>query len=512
MGLVDSPGRTLQGSSVRFTHLETVRDYASKFPDRTVDIDALRADYDPVALFGRDAIEITPTAFGTNAPSPCHSRTSSRPATAKNSASLTMIPPCSSRRGVSTLRLISPTGSSNSLTSVGKRSDSCEAAGSRWCSRIHSRASTPSTRSATRSRNRSRLHQGLRGKAATREATELLEAVGIPDARRRVNEYPHQFSGGMQQRAVIAMALACEPEVLICDEPTTALDVTIQAQILDLLAELQEKRDLAMLFITHDMGVIAEVADRVNVMYAGEVVETADVNALFADPSHPYTRGLLQSILDDSPETGSKRSKETCRRRTSRRLPVGSRRGVRRRSTSVTRFIPSRFRSTTMETITPRACLLSPNTCRPRRRSPGTGDETRNGTEATPNEPRSEPEADADRDRRIDRDRRGRDDRRSRPANLLRRRRSVRRNAGQGRRWRHVRYPSRRDARPRRRVRLWQDDARANAPPTRGWMRPAARSGSTARTSRPSPATNSTSGDGTRRSSSRIPNRASTTE
>ncbi|PSQ43070.1 dipeptide/oligopeptide/nickel ABC transporter ATP-binding protein [Halobacteriales archaeon SW_7_68_16] len=141
-----------------------------------------------------------------------------------------------------------------------------------------------------------RLHQGMRGAAATDEAIELLEAVGIPDARRRVEEYPHQFSGGMRQRAVIAMALACDPELLICDEPTTALDVTIQAQILELLDALQRERGLSIVFITHDMGVIAEVSDRVNVMYAGEIVESAPVEALFENPRHPYTRGLLRSI------------------------------------------------------------------------------------------------------------------------------------------------------------------------------------------------------------------------
>ncbi|WP_327050709.1 ABC transporter ATP-binding protein [Halomicrococcus gelatinilyticus] len=147
-----------------------------------------------------------------------------------------------------------------------------------------------------------RLHQGLTGTEATEEAINLLEAVGIPDAGRRVKEYPHEFSGGMRQRAVIAMALACDPELLICDEPTTALDVTIQAQILELLQELQEERDLAIMFITHDMGVIAEIADRVNVMYAGEIVETAPVVELFENPRHPYTRGLLKSIPGNNPE------------------------------------------------------------------------------------------------------------------------------------------------------------------------------------------------------------------
>jgi peptide/nickel transport system ATP-binding protein len=141
-----------------------------------------------------------------------------------------------------------------------------------------------------------RLHQGLRGQEAREETINLLEAVSIPDARRRISEYPHEFSGGMRQRAVIAMALACQPELLICDEPTTALDVTIQAQILELLGDIQEERDLSIMFITHDMGVIAEVADRVNVMYAGELIEKAPVEELYNNPKHPYTRGLLESI------------------------------------------------------------------------------------------------------------------------------------------------------------------------------------------------------------------------
>jgi peptide/nickel transport system ATP-binding protein len=141
-----------------------------------------------------------------------------------------------------------------------------------------------------------RIHQGLRGREARERAIEHLEAVGIPDASRRVDEYPHQFSGGMQQRAVIAVALACDPDLLICDEPTTALDVTVQAQILDLLDDLQDEEDLAILFITHDMGVIEETTDRVNVMYAGEIVERAPVDELFEYPKHPYTQGLLASI------------------------------------------------------------------------------------------------------------------------------------------------------------------------------------------------------------------------
>ena len=141
-----------------------------------------------------------------------------------------------------------------------------------------------------------KVNRGITGRAATQEAINLLEAVGIPDAERRLGEYPHEFSGGMNQRAVIAMMLACEPEFLIVDEPTTALDVTIQAQILDLLKQLQEERNLSILFITHDMGVIADIADRVNVMYAGQIVESAPVESLFENPKHPYTQALIETI------------------------------------------------------------------------------------------------------------------------------------------------------------------------------------------------------------------------
>ena len=140
------------------------------------------------------------------------------------------------------------------------------------------------------------IHRDLSGAEATEQAEQLLKSVGIPDPERRLSEYPHQFSGGMQQRAVIALALACDPSVLICDEPTTALDVTIQAQILDLLDRLQREEDLSIVFITHDIGVIAQIADAVTVMYAGEVVEHAPVGRLFDDPKHPYTKGLLRSI------------------------------------------------------------------------------------------------------------------------------------------------------------------------------------------------------------------------
>ncbi len=138
-----------------------------------------------------------------------------------------------------------------------------------------------------------RLHQGLNRKAATARAIEMLEAVGIPAAKTRVHEYPHQFSGGMRQRVMIAMALACKPDVLIADEPTTALDVTVQAQIFDLISELRERTGTAVVLITHDMGAIAEMADRVAVMYAGRIVEEGSAAEVLQSPLHPYTQGLI---------------------------------------------------------------------------------------------------------------------------------------------------------------------------------------------------------------------------
>jgi oligopeptide/dipeptide ABC transporter ATP-binding protein len=141
-----------------------------------------------------------------------------------------------------------------------------------------------------------RIHRGMKGKAASGRALELLRMVGIPDPQRRLKAFPHELSGGMAQRVMIAMALACEPELLIADEPTTALDVTIQAQILDLMRNLRDETGTAIVLITHDLGVVAEMCDRVAVMYAGEIVEHADVTTLFRQPLHPYTKGLIGSI------------------------------------------------------------------------------------------------------------------------------------------------------------------------------------------------------------------------
>jgi peptide/nickel transport system ATP-binding protein len=141
-----------------------------------------------------------------------------------------------------------------------------------------------------------RAHRKISRRAATDVAVEMLKLVQIPDAERRVRDYPHQFSGGMRQRVMIAMALACQPKLLIADEPTTALDVTIQAQILELLDDMKIKLGMSIMLITHDMGVVAERAQRVVVMYAGKVVEEASVERLFAYPRHPYTQGLIRSI------------------------------------------------------------------------------------------------------------------------------------------------------------------------------------------------------------------------
>jgi peptide/nickel transport system ATP-binding protein len=152
-----------------------------------------------------------------------------------------------------------------------------------------------------------RAHRPLTRRAARSRAVELLELVGIPHAARRVDDYPHQFSGGMRQRVMIAMALALEPELIIADEPTTALDATVQAQILDLLRRLRDALGTALVLITHDLGVVADIADEVLVMYAGRVVESADRRALYYEPHHPYTKGLLESIPGAAGHSGALR-------------------------------------------------------------------------------------------------------------------------------------------------------------------------------------------------------------
>ncbi|PLY03860.1 MAG: peptide ABC transporter ATP-binding protein [Desulfuromonas sp.] len=151
------------------------------------------------------------------------------------------------------------------------------------------------------------LHERLSYQKALRKAVSLLEQVGVPDPQQRLDNYPHQLSGGLRQRVIIAMALACDPQILIADEPTTALDVTIQAQIMELLRQLQDRHQMAILLITHDLGIVAESADDVVIMYAGLIVEQTDVKSLFKNPSHPYTRGLLASL----PRTDDKRGRLT---------------------------------------------------------------------------------------------------------------------------------------------------------------------------------------------------------
>lgn len=142
------------------------------------------------------------------------------------------------------------------------------------------------------------LHKHMEKEAARKRAIELLDLVGIPEAEKRFKNYPHQLSGGMRQRVVIAIALSADPDILICDEPTTALDVTIQARILELIMDIQKKMKLSVIYITHDLGVVAKVADYVNVMYAGKIVEVGNVNEIFYEPKHPYTWGLLSSMPD----------------------------------------------------------------------------------------------------------------------------------------------------------------------------------------------------------------------
>ncbi|ERH10432.1 MAG: oligopeptide/dipeptide ABC transporter, ATP-binding protein, C-terminal domain protein [halophilic archaeon J07HX64] len=294
MRLVDSPGQILKGSSIRYRQTETVREYADSFSGRTANLSDAAREIEMDAAF--DQIDRVPQEFGYEQPADVpiedlvgggygpelglcdegdfvfvtEGETTQPGQIQEGFVEITALEGEARRlmRGGRIAMIFQdPLSSLNPVFTIGNQ--------------IKEALS---------------LHRDMQGAEATREAAELLEAVGIPDSRRRLKEYPHQFSGGMRQRAVIAMALACDPDVLICDEPTTALDVTIEAQILDLFAQLQAERDLAILFITHDMGVIANVADRVNVMYAGEMVEKADVDQLFDHPKHPYTQGLLESI------------------------------------------------------------------------------------------------------------------------------------------------------------------------------------------------------------------------
>lgn len=306
MGLVDAPGRVV-GGSVRFNDGATVERLAEQYPNRTIDVDALRTEYDVADCIERLLDQgVAPAEL-----------------TGGEQRHAGIDPVELAREDVVTMRSLVEGGFTDQLgiteedafvvcdtdggyvDTTHASEDAFRKLRGQGASMIFQDPLTslnPVYTVGNQIKEAIRLHQGLQGEAAHEEAIRLLEDVSIPDAHRRVEEYPHEFSGGMRQRAVIAMALACKPELLICDEPTTALDVTIQAQIIELLMEIQAERDLGIMFITHDMGVIAEIADRVNVMYAGELVEKAPVKELFDAPKHPYTQGLLESIPGRHPE------------------------------------------------------------------------------------------------------------------------------------------------------------------------------------------------------------------
>lgn len=302
MGLVDDPGKVLAGSSIQYTELNTVETFAEKFRKNTVNISKLSKEYDSDQLLA-DKVGKTAAELGYNDTE----QVGLAELAAHGYLDDTEIIDETDSIFITEGSTESPKGGFIELTRLGKKASRLMR-GKRTAMIFQDPLTSlnPVYTVGNQIKEALELHQNLKGKEATKAAVDLLESVGIPDSRRRLTEYPHQFSGGMRQRAIIAMALACDPDVLIADEPTTALDVTIQAQILELLQDLQQSKDLAIMFITHDMGVIAEISDMVNVMYAGEVVESTNVEDIFAQPKHPYTVGLLNSI--PARQTGDKLS------------------------------------------------------------------------------------------------------------------------------------------------------------------------------------------------------------
>jgi peptide/nickel transport system ATP-binding protein len=298
MGLIDSPGRVM-GGSIRFREPTTVDRMARRFPKRTVEVDELREEHDLVDLVERLLGEgYTASDLAGEEYAGVDGEGLVREG-AVDMADLVEDGYAAELGIVGEKAFVIRDGAEGYVEVTNAPKEGLRQLRGKGIAMIFQDPLTslnPVYTVGNQIKEALRLHRGMSGQQATDEAVRLLEAVSIPDARRRIDEYPHQFSGGMRQRAVIAMALACEPELLICDEPTTALDVTIQAQILELLEEIQEERDLSIMFITHDMGVMAEIADRINVMYAGELVESAPARRLFDEPKHPYTRGLLESI------------------------------------------------------------------------------------------------------------------------------------------------------------------------------------------------------------------------